>query len=213
MDVPTWVWWTTVVVTMTILLVDVVVIGRRPHEPSMKEVSAYLSLYVGLAILFGIGTGGFVLPHAPRDHRTFDTADGKAHFTVSPLRTIDVPSGHLLLQTLRSHDQYNTTIYGLDDRYRGITGGRRVIFVRPSDLERLGLADGDVVDLIADQFDDTVRRADGFRVVSYPTARGCAAAYYPETNPLVPLRSTADGSNTPTSKSVIVRLERAAPAS
>ncbi|MBO9532722.1 MAG: molybdopterin-dependent oxidoreductase [Solirubrobacteraceae bacterium] len=153
--------------------------------------------------------GGFVLPHAPRDHRTFDTPDGKAHLTVNPLRMIEVPDGHLLLQTLRSHDQYNTTIYGLDDRYRGITGGRRVLFVRPSDLDALGFADGDMVDLVADQFDDTVRRADGFRLVAYPTARGCAAAYYPETNPLVPLRSTADESRTPTSKSVVIRLERA----
>ena len=81
--------------------------------------------------------------------------------------------------------------------------------VRPDDLAQLGLVDGDLVDLIADRFDDTERRADGFRVVSYPTARGCAAAYYPETNPLVALRSTADESNTPTSKSVVIRLERA----
>ncbi len=150
--------------------------------------------------------GGFVLPHPPRDSRSFPTADGKAHLAINPLEPIEVPEGHLILQTLRSHDQYNTTIYGLDDRYRGIKGGRRVVFVRPDDLAELGLADGDMVDLIADQFDGVERRADGFRVVSYPTARGCAAAYYPETNPLVPLRSTARRSNTPTSKSVIVRL-------
>ena len=150
--------------------------------------------------------GGFVLPHAPRDRREFETPSGKAHLTVNAVEPIFVPPGHLLLQTLRSHDQYNTTIYGLDDRYRGITGGRRVVFVRPSDLTALGLADGQLVDLVADQFDGTERRADGFRVVSYPTARGCAAAYYPETNPLVPLRSVAKKSNTPTSKSVVVRL-------
>lgn len=150
--------------------------------------------------------GGFVLPHPPRDHRSFDTPSGKAHFSVNPLEPIEVPEGHLLLQSLRSHDQYNTTIYGLDDRYRGIAGGRRVVFVRPSDIEALGLEDGQLVDLIADHFDGAARRADGFRVVGYPTARGCAAAYYPETNPLVPLRSVAKLSNTPTSKSVVVRL-------
>ncbi len=150
--------------------------------------------------------GGFVLPHPPRDSQTFETASGKAHLTVNAVEPIVVPPGHLLLQTLRSHDQYNTTIYGLDDRYRGIKGGRRVVFVRPSDLSALGLSDGQMVDLVADTFDGTERRADGFRVVAYPTARGCAAAYYPETNPLVPLRSVAKRSNTPTSKSIVVRL-------
>jgi molybdopterin-dependent oxidoreductase alpha subunit len=153
--------------------------------------------------------GGFVLPHPPRDTRTFATPTGKAHLTVNRLEPIHVPEGHLLLQTLRSHDQYNTTIYGLDDRYRGIRNGRRVVFVRPSDLEGLGLRDGQLVDLVADAFDDTERRAPGFRIVAYPTARGCAAAYYPETNTLVPLKSVARRSNTPTSKSVVVRLEPA----
>ncbi len=150
--------------------------------------------------------GGFILPHPPRDSQTFDTPSGKAHLTVNAVEPIVVPPGHLLLQTLRSHDQYNTTIYGLDDRYRGIKGGRRLVFVRPSDLTKLGLADGQKVDLVADTFDGTERRADDFRIVAYPTARGCAAAYYPETNPLVPLRSVAKRSNTPTSKSIVVRL-------
>ena len=154
--------------------------------------------------------GGFVLPHAPRDTRTFNTPSGKAHLTVNKLEPLELPPGHLILQTLRSHDQYNTTIYGLSDRYRGIKDGRRVVFVRPSDLEALGIEDGAMVDLVADTFDDTTRRCDGFRVVAYPTARGCAAAYYPETNPLVPLGSVARKSNTPTSKSVIVRLVPAA---
>jgi molybdopterin-dependent oxidoreductase alpha subunit len=150
--------------------------------------------------------GGFVLPHPPRDSRSFQTPSGRAQLIVSPLEPIDVPDGHLILQTLRSHDQYNTTIYGLSDRYRGIKEGRRVVFVRPSDLEVFGLADGQMVDLVGASFDGVERRADGFRVVAYPTARGCAAAYYPETNALVPLGSRAKRSNTPTSKSVIVRL-------
>ncbi len=118
-----------------------------------------------------------------------------------------MPEGRLLLQTLRSHDQFNTTIYGLDDRYRGVKGGRRVVFVHPHDILDLGHTDGDLVDLVSEWSDGSERRAPDFRIVAYEQPRGCAAAYYPETNPLVPLESTAVGSNTPTSKSVIVRLE------
>src|SRR4029450_5384775 len=118
-----------------------------------------------------------------------------------------VPPGRLLLQTLRSHDQFNTTIYGLEGKYRGIKGGRRVVFVSPDDIAQLGLVDGQHVDLVSEWHDGIERRATNFRVVTYPTARGCAAAYYPETNVLVPLDSTAAISHTPTSKSVIVRLE------
>jgi anaerobic selenocysteine-containing dehydrogenase len=120
---------------------------------------------------------------------------------------LSLPPERLLLQTLRSHDQFNTTIYGLEDKYRGIKGGRRVVFVSPDDLALLGLVDGEVVDIVSEWHDGVERRATDFRIVAYPTARGCAAAYYPETNVLVPLDSTADISNTPTSKSVIVRLE------
>ena len=151
--------------------------------------------------------GGFVLPHPPRDSRTFPTEAGRAIFTVSPPEVVAVPEGRLLLQTMRSHDQFNTTIYGLDDRYRGIKGGRRVIFLHPDDITAQGRRDGDLVDLVSEWTDGTERRAPAFRIVSYDTPRGCAAAYYPETNPLVPLDSTALGSNTPTSKSVIIRLE------
>jgi molybdopterin-dependent oxidoreductase alpha subunit len=153
---------------------------------------------------------GFQLPHGPRDSRTFPTATGKANFTVNELEVLRVPAGHLLLQTIRSHDQYNTTIYGLDDRYRGIKQGRRVVFVHPDDLAALGLADGQHVDLVSVWADGVERRAPGFRLVGYSTARGCAASYFPETNVLVPLDSTAQVSNTPTSKSVVVRLVPAA---
>ncbi|OEJ31518.1 FdhF/YdeP family oxidoreductase [Streptomyces subrutilus] len=153
--------------------------------------------------------GGFRLPHAPRDERRFPTRTGKANFTAAPVEYPEVPEGRLLLQTLRSHDQYNTTIYGLDDRYRGITGGRRVVMVNPEDAAELGLADGAYTDLVSEWKDGVERRAPGFRVVHYPTARGCAAAYYPETNVLVPLDSTADTSNTPASKSVVIRFEPA----
>jgi molybdopterin-dependent oxidoreductase alpha subunit len=152
--------------------------------------------------------GGFILPSGPRDSRTFDTATGKARFTVNPPDAVKVPPGHLLLTTIRSHDQFNTTVYGLDDRYRGIKGGRRVLFVNPDDLRALGLADGDVVDVVS-VWRDEERRAKAFRLVGYDTPAGCAAAYFPEANVLVPLDSVAEVSNTPTSKSVVVRLERA----
>ncbi|MFJ9177807.1 FdhF/YdeP family oxidoreductase [Streptomyces sp. NPDC102360] len=151
---------------------------------------------------------GFALPHAPRDERRFPTATGKANFTAAPVEYPRVPEGRLLLQTLRSHDQYNTTIYGLDDRYRGIKNGRRVVLVNADDARDLDLAEGSYVDLVSEWEDGVERRAPGFRVVHYPTARGCAAAYYPETNVLVPLDATADTSNTPASKSVVVRLEQ-----
>ncbi|QLH21118.1 FdhF/YdeP family oxidoreductase [Streptomyces sp. Rer75] len=150
---------------------------------------------------------GFALPHAPRDSRSFPTATGKANFTAAPVEYPKAPEGRLLLQTLRSHDQYNTTIYGLDDRYRGIKNGRRVVLIHPEDARERGLADGAYADLVSEWTDGTERRAAGFRVVHYPTTRGCAASYYPETNVLVPLDSTADTSNTPASKSVVIRLE------
>lgn len=153
--------------------------------------------------------GGFLLPHRARDERGFTTASGKAEITVQELEYPQVPEGRLLLQTLRSHDQYNTTIYGRDDRYRGIHHGRRVVLVHADDLAERGLEDGSMVDLVS-EWSDGERRAEGFRCVAYSTPRGCAAAYYPETNVLVPLDSVADRSGTPTSKSVVVRLEPAA---
>ncbi len=133
---------------------------------------------------------------------------GKARFTVNPLHAVQVPDGHMLLQTICSHDQFNTTVYGLDDRYRGIKGGRRVIFVNAGDLREQGLSDGALVDIVS-VWTDGERRAKAFRAVAYPTPRGCTAAYFPEANVLVPLDSTAEMSNTPTSKSIIVRLEPA----
>jgi molybdopterin-dependent oxidoreductase alpha subunit len=155
----------------------------------------------------------FVLPNGPRDARRFATATGKAMFTANRLEYPEIPAGRLLLQTLRSHDQYNTTIYGKDDRYRGIRGGRRVVLVNEHDLREFGFADGEVVDLVSEWTRTTgeveERRAESFRLVAYPTPRGNAAAYYPETNVLVPLDSVADVSGTPTSKSVVIRLEPA----
>ncbi len=151
--------------------------------------------------------GGFVLPHPPRDNRVFETPSGRAVLTSTPLEVLEVPKGRFLLQTMRSHDQFNTTIYGLDDRYRGVKGGRRVVFVNPDDLRELGLAEGDVIDLVSEWHDGVERRAASFRVVPYDQPRGCVAAYYPEANALVPLDSTAEKSNQPVYKSIVVRLD------
>jgi formate dehydrogenase major subunit len=152
--------------------------------------------------------GGFLLANPVRDSRTFPTANGKAHFRVNRLDALALPPGRLLLQTIRSHDQFNTTIYSHNDRYRGIHGTRRVVLVNPADLADLGLADGDLVDVIGEWSDGVDRRLTEVRAVAYPTARDCCAAYYPEANVLVPLGSVAEESNTPTSKSVVVRLQK-----
>ncbi|MFJ6657510.1 FdhF/YdeP family oxidoreductase [Streptomyces sp. NPDC091377] len=154
--------------------------------------------------------GGFRLPN-PVNEGVFRTPGGKAVFTRNAFTMPRVPPGHLLLQTLRSHDQWNTVPYAHNDRYRGIHNARRVVLVHPADLDRLGLADRDLVDLVGLWHDGRERRAEGFRVVAYPTTPGSAASYYPETNVLVPLDSVADISNTPTSKAVLVRLEPAGP--
>ncbi|QBJ95063.1 FdhF/YdeP family oxidoreductase [Rhodococcus sp. ABRD24] len=156
---------------------------------------------------------GFQLPHPPRDSREFHTHTGKANFAVNPLEWVPTPPGRLILQTLRSHDQYNTTIYGLDDRYRGVKGGRKVVFVNAFDIAEMDLSDGQIVDIVSEwtTADGTVeeRRVHDFRIVEYSTPRGNAAAYYPETNPLVPLDHVAAKSNTPVSKAIVVRLEAA----
>ncbi|MEO7659263.1 MAG: FdhF/YdeP family oxidoreductase, partial [Pyrinomonadaceae bacterium] len=149
--------------------------------------------------------GGFYLQNPPRE-RIFDTDSGKANFISSPLEKIDLKKGQLLLTTIRSHNQFNTTIYGLSDRYRGIEGERRVIFLNPDDIAEMGLEKGRVVDLTS-HFDDGERHAYRFIAVPYPIPRNCAAAYFPEANPLVPLGSVAKKSQTPTSKSIIITIQ------
>ncbi|WP_281450959.1 FdhF/YdeP family oxidoreductase [Paenarthrobacter nitroguajacolicus] len=148
---------------------------------------------------------GFVLPNPPRDTRTFATDIGKGRFSVRPLEYLEAPEGHLILQTVRSHDQYNTTFYGLDDRYRGVSDARRVILVHPDDLTDLGFQDRDLVDVIS-TFAGTERRANRFRLIGYPTAKGCAAAYFPEANALVHRELVARESNTPGYKAMTVRF-------
>ncbi|HEY9393772.1 MAG TPA: molybdopterin dinucleotide binding domain-containing protein, partial [Nocardioides sp.] len=154
---------------------------------------------------------GFVLPN-PVNSGVYRTPSGKAVFTRNDLTWLQAPPGHLILQTLRSHDQWNTIPYAMDDRYRGIHNARRIVMVNPADIAELGLADGDRVDIVGVWEDGVERRAPGFTLVAYPASRGSAAAYYPETNVLVPLDSVAEGSNTPTSKGVVVRLEIVRPA-
>jgi len=148
--------------------------------------------------------GGFYLPNGPREGR-FTTPDGKARFTVHPLPRIELGPGQLLMMTIRSHDQYNTTLYGLDDRYRGILNGRRVVMLNPEDMRALGLSEGQVVDLTS-HFRGEQRVARRFFVVPYRIPRRCAATYFPETNVLVPIDSFAEKSRTPASKSVVISV-------
>ncbi len=149
--------------------------------------------------------GGFYMPNPPRELE-FRTQNAKARFVSSQLEKTSFEKGQLMLTTIRSHDQFNTTIYSPNDRYRGIEGSRRVIFLNEDDITELTLKKGQVVDLTS-HFEDTQRHAYRFVVVPYPIPKGCAAAYFPEANPLVPLNSFAERSQTPTSKSIIISIQ------
>ncbi|MFQ3198858.1 MAG: molybdopterin-dependent oxidoreductase alpha subunit [Paraglaciecola sp.] len=153
--------------------------------------------------------GEFVLPNAVRDGRQFATTTGKANFVVNGIEPVEVPAGCLLMMTIRSHDQFNTTVYTNNDRYRGIHGGRRVVFISSADLTRLGLQDGQRVNIRSHWPDDKAgsRQVTDFQLVEYAIPQGCCATYYPETNDLIPLGSVADKSNTPAYKSVVVSLQ------
>jgi molybdopterin-dependent oxidoreductase alpha subunit len=148
--------------------------------------------------------GGFYLPNGARERR-FKTATGRALFTVHPLPRHELGPGQFLMMTIRSHDQFNTTIYGLDDRYRGIHNGRRVVLLNPEDILEAGLTQGQVVDLVS-HFEQEERMARRFVVVPYSIPRRCAATYFPEANVLVAIGSVAEKSNTPASKSVRISL-------
>ena len=151
--------------------------------------------------------GGFALRN-PAAHREWNTATGRAQFIVNPLPVLSRVAGRLHLMTLRSHNQYNTTIYDNGDRYRGIEGERRVLFLHPLDMQELGLEANSRVTLRSHAADGRERRAPGFRLVMYDIPRGCAAAYYPETNVLVGIDEHAVKSLTPMSKYIEVTLER-----
>ena len=154
----------------------------------------------------------FYLPNAARDQRKFNNEIGKALFTVHPIPRNELEPGKFILMTIRSHDQFNTHIYGLDDRYRGIYNGRRVLFMNPDDAEEAGLTQGQVVDLTSHFGDGEKRHARHFQIAPYPIARGCTATYFPEGNVLVPIDSVAERSNTPTSKFVVISITPAADA-
>ncbi|MFN3638330.1 MAG: FdhF/YdeP family oxidoreductase [Chloroherpetonaceae bacterium] len=148
---------------------------------------------------------GFYLPNGAREGM-FNTSDKKAHFTVHPIPIHRLEKGQYIMMTIRSHDQYNTTIYGLDDRYRGIYNGRRIIFMNPDDMREANLKQGDIVDLIS-HFNGERRVAKHFVVVPFNIPKQCTATYFPETNVLVPIDSYADKSQTPTSKFILMTLQ------
>ena len=149
---------------------------------------------------------GFTLPR-PAAQRRFETPSGRAEFRVHAVPESPLSEGQFLMMTIRSHDQYNTTVYGEDDRYRGIAGGRRVVLVGPRDLEGCGLREGEEVTLTS-HFRGETRSLSGFRVVPYELPSRCVATYFPEANPLVPLGHRAEGSRTPAFKSVVVTLSQ-----
>ncbi|MGB7925768.1 MAG: FdhF/YdeP family oxidoreductase [Pyrinomonadaceae bacterium] len=153
---------------------------------------------------------GFYLPNLARE-RQFITDTGRANFTVHEIPHHHLAQGQYLMMTIRSHDQFNTTIYGLDDRYRGIYNERRVVMLNPEDMKEDGLSQGQVVDLVS-HFEGEERTAHHFIVVPYSIPRRCAATYFPETNVLVPVGSVAEKSNTPASKSVIISIKPSADA-
>jgi len=148
--------------------------------------------------------GGFYLPNAAREG-IFKTPSGKAVFTVHPLPKHQLELGQYLMMTIRSHDQFNTSVYSQNDRYRGISHMRQVVFLNSKDIELAGLRARQLVDLVS-HFNGEERVARRFAVVPYDIPRGCAATYFPEANVLVPVGSVAEKSNTPASKSVVISI-------
>ncbi|SFE27452.1 FdhF/YdeP family oxidoreductase [Spirosoma endophyticum] len=152
--------------------------------------------------------GGFYIPNGPRKRDFSKTSDGKAHFTVNAPTHHELQPDELLLMSIRSHDQFNTTVYKNEDRYRGVYKERRVVFMHPDDMAQRGLAEKQAVDLHS-RYNGVTRSAHRFLVVPYDIPRGCMAAYYPETNVLIPIDEMAEKSHTPISKSIVVRVSPA----
>ncbi|SOU87923.1 FdhF/YdeP family oxidoreductase [Tenacibaculum dicentrarchi] len=149
--------------------------------------------------------GGFYLPNNARDNNYAPTLTGKANFSTNLPSDVVLEDNQFMMMTIRTHDQYNTTIYGLDDRYRGVLNERRIIFMNPEDMKFQGLSKLDKVDLTS-HFQGEKRSASGFLVVPYSIPKQCTATYFPETNVLVPLKSKARISHTPASKTVIITI-------
>ena len=152
-----------------------------------------------------VRAGPFSLPNAPRDRREWKTQTGRANFVVAPITRRPLAAGEFVMMTIRTHDQFNTTVYGLDDRYRGVFGGRRVVFMHEADIAAAGLQQGQSVDL-TNRHGGVERIAHAFMIAPYRIPRGCVATYFPEANVLVPIDSVAAKSNTPTSKYVVVTV-------
>lgn len=148
---------------------------------------------------------GFLLPNPPRDSRSFSTVSGKAHFTTHELPNVSIPQDRFIMMTIRSHDQYNTTIYDVHDRYRGISGNRRIVLMNALDMAERGWKNRQKVS-ITSHFEEEMRTSTDWIVVAYEIPRQNIATYFPEANSLVPLNSTAKISNTPTSKWIEVSL-------
>jgi len=151
--------------------------------------------------------GGFYLPNNARDNNFKTTTTGKANFSINKPSEIKLENNQFMMMTIRTHDQYNTTIYGLNDRYRGVLNERRVVFMNVDDMKILGLQKLDLVDLTS-HFNNEVREAKGFLAIPYSIPKHCIATYFPEANVLVPLKSKADISNTPASKTVIITIKK-----
>ncbi len=149
--------------------------------------------------------GGFYLPNGPRE-RNFTTANGKANFTATTMEGHRLEPGQLVMMSLRSHDQFNTTIYDYNDRYRGVYGERRVVFMNPDDMAERGIRERQLIN-IKSHFNGEERHLENFVAIPYDIPKGDTAAYYPEVNPLIPITSVADVSNTPTSKFIVVTIE------
>ena len=151
--------------------------------------------------------GGFTLPNNAREGNFTPTATGKANFSNNKPSEITLEDHQFLMMTIRTHDQYNTTIYGLNDRYRGVLNERRIIFMNPDDMQLHGLQKLEKVNLIS-HFNDEKRHAFGFLVVPYNIPKQCTATYFPEANVLIPIKSIADISNTPTSKAIVISIQK-----
>jgi molybdopterin-dependent oxidoreductase alpha subunit len=150
--------------------------------------------------------GGFYLPNSAREGR-FNTFDGKAQLNAANVTFHPIADDELMMMTVRSHDQFNTTIYGLNDRYRGVFNERRVIFMNAKDIAKHGFKNGEVVDLF-NYYDGVERVARKFIIIEFNIPEGCTATYFPETNVLVPINSVADKSNTPTSKMIVLKVRK-----
>ncbi len=151
--------------------------------------------------------GGFYLPNNARENNFTPTATGKANFTLNKPSDLELKKNQFIMMTIRTHDQYNTTIYGLNDRYRGVLNERRVVFMNEEDMKEQNLKQLELVDLVS-HFNNEKRIAKGFLVIKYNIPKQCTATYFPEANVLVPLKSVAKISNTPTSKTVIISIEK-----